>query len=71
MNETPICAYVCKIVGPWLERRILTRSGDAIASIADALPKLLAGESVVVAAGEVTRLALMVDGERTRLAGAQ
>lgn len=64
MSENVICAYVCKLVGIWLERRILTRPCDAITSPEDAIPKLFAGESVVVAAGEVTRLALMVDGER-------
>lgn len=71
MNENVTCAYVCKLVGPWLERRILTRPGDTITSPEIAVPKLLAGESVIVAGGEVTKLSLLVDGERTKLLPAQ
>lgn len=67
MSESTTCAYVCKLVGPWLERRILTRPGDALTSPEDAIPKLFAGESVIVAGGEVTRLSLLVDGERAKL----
>lgn len=69
MNENVICAYVCKLVGIWLERRILTRPCDAITSPEDAIPKLFAGESVIVAGSEVTRLSLLVDGEKAKLAG--
>lgn len=68
MSEDTICAYVCRLVGIWLERRILTKPCDAITTPEDAVSKLFAGESVVVAGGEVTRLSLLVDGEKAKLA---
>lgn len=64
MIENSIVAYVCRLVGIWLERRILTRPGGIITSPEDAVIKLLAGQSVIVAGGEVTRLSLLVDEQR-------
>lgn len=66
MNESTICAYVCKLVGIWLERRILTRPCDTIAKPEDAIAKLFAGESVIIDGYEVTRLSLLIDSEKAK-----
>lgn len=60
MSGDAICAYVCRLVGIWLERRILTKPCDAITTLSVAksnfplrlVGRVLSADDAKVAAGQ-------------------